>query len=387
MTGPNIPSFITAGTFRHLVLATFTLLHPAILSAGTASGVYLLSPKNLEATRARLAKGDASLQPAFEKLKAEADKALKMKPLSVMDKPRPSISGDKHDYFSYGPYWWPDPTKPDGLPFIVHDGKVNPENRKGTDKVPFDRTCDAIETLGLAYFFTGHEPYASHAALLARTWFLDPATRMNPNLEHAQAIPGRSHGRGIGIIESRVLPRAVDGLALLDASPAWTTADQQAFATWLADFHHWLLTSDHGRKEQQERNNHGTWYDVQAGYLALALGHADEAKKRFTDGLSRRLATQIEPDGSQPHELNRTKPLGYSLFNLEAFLNCAQLAENVGVDWWHYATTDGRSLHGGAGLSAGRMRRPRQTAVPGGPQPLEAPSPAAPPRPISGASG
>jgi hypothetical protein len=262
-----------------------------------------------------------------------------------MNKSLTCSSGDKHDYFSYGPYWWPDPAKPGGLPYIRRDGEVNPASKQGTDDHPFGRLCDTVETLGLAYWFTGDERYAAKAAELVRVWFLDPATRMNPNLQHAQAIPGINDGRGIGIIEGRKIGAVADSLALLGGSPAWTAADRSAFAAWLESYYHWLTTSANGLDEQDELNNHGSWYDVQAAQIALALGKKDDARKILTEGLKLRLAAQIEPDGSLPRELVRTKSLGYSLFNLEALFACAQLAETVGVDWWGFTTADGRGLH------------------------------------------
>jgi hypothetical protein len=306
--------------------------------------VFLWDRSALLAARASLARGETPLQPALAKLRTEAERALQLTPPSVMDKPQTAASGDKHDYFSYGPYWWPDPAKPDGLPFIRRDGEVNPASRKDTDDVGFSKLGEAIETLGLAYWFTGEERYAAHAAHLARVWFLDPATRMNPNLQHAQAIPGINDGRGIGIVESRRLAAINEALALLDASPAWTAPDRAAMNTWLAAYYTWLTTSANGRDEHNELNNHGTWYDFQAAHLALVLGRRDDARQILTEGLTRRLAHQVQPDGAQPLELARTKSLDYSLFNLEALFCCATLGGHVGVDWWGFATTDGRSL-------------------------------------------
>lgn len=324
------------------------LLSLAVTAAGPAQeppAVYGFSPTNLLSTRARLARGDAALQPALDQLRREADLALAQKPLSVMDKPLTAASGDKHDYFSYGPYWWPDPAKPGGLPYIRRDGEVNPASKQGTDDHPFGHLCDTLETLGLAYWFTGDERYAGKAAQLVRVWFLDPATRMKPNLQHAQAIPGITDGRGIGIIESRQIGNVADSLGLLAGSPAWTATEAAAMRDWFAAFHRWLTTSANGLDEQDQHNNHGSWYDVQTAHLALVLGKKDDARKILTDGLGRRLAAHLRPDGSQPHELARTKSLGYSLFNLEALFACAQLAEAAGVDWWNFATADGRSLH------------------------------------------
>ncbi|HEX2854821.1 MAG TPA: alginate lyase family protein [Opitutaceae bacterium] len=316
----------------------------ATLRSAENPRVFAVSPQALIETRARLARGDTTLQPALDQLRKDADAALRIKPPSVLDKPSVAASGDKRDYFSYGPYWWPDPTKPDGLPYIRRDGDLNPASKKGTDDAAFDLVVDSLQTLGLAYFFTGHEPYAIHAARIARVWFLDPSTGMKPNLDHAQAIPGITKGRGIGIIESRDLGRVADALALLGKSAAWTDADRAAFTAWTGNYLHWLRTSPNGTDEQDELNNHGTWYDVQAAHLCLVLGEKSEARKILTQGLTLRLAAQIEPDGRQPRELLRTKSLDYSLFNLEALFLCAQLGGEAGVDWWGYQTADGRSL-------------------------------------------
>ena len=312
--------------------------------SGTNARTFLLSAPALAAARARLNQGDARLQPAFAKLREDAEAALKLKLASVMDKARTAVSGDKHDYFSYGPYWWPDPAKADGLPYIRRDGERNPAALENTDDAAFSLLGPAIETLGLAYWFSGDERYARKAALLARVWFLDPATRMNPNFQHAQAIPGITDGRGIGIIEARRLINVNEGLALIAGSSAWTDADRAAFHTWLTAFYEWLTTSANGRDEQAAENNHGTWYDAQVAHLALVLGRTPDAKRILTEGLARRLARQVEPDGSQPLELARTKSLNYSLYNLEGLFACARLAEHTGVDWWSFTTPDGRSL-------------------------------------------
>lgn len=300
----------------------------------TAPSLFLWDATALAAARSSLRRGESRLQPALERLRADAERALKTPPPSVMEKSRASASGDKHDYFSFGPYWWPDPSKPDGLPYIRRDGEVNPTSRKDTDDSSFGRMGEAVETLGLAYWFTGDERYALKAVQFIRVWFLEPTTRMNPNLQYAQAIPGITDGRGIGIIESRGLTTINEALDLLDAAPEWTTADRAAYRDWLAAFHAWLTHSTNGQDEHGEKNNHGTWYDVQTAHLALVLRKPEEAKTILTEGLTRRLAQQIQPDGAQPLELARTKSLDYSLFNLEALFNCAELAGSAGVDWW-----------------------------------------------------
>ncbi len=316
------------------------LLAATALAAAEAPrpAVFLSNLAELERARA----GGAPEAVAW--LRAEADLLLARPPASVLDKTVVAASGDRHDYFSLGPYWWPDPTKRDGLPYIRRDGVVNPEARRQSDAPAFGRTCRGIELLATAWFVTGDARYAAYAVRLTRTWFLDPATRMNPNFQHAQAIPGITTGRGIGIIEAQALVWANEGLALLAGAPEWTEADRAAMRAWNEAFYVWLTTSRNGLDEKAWHNNHGTWYDAQVAHLALVLGRTDDARRLLTEGLEVRLAKHVEPDGRQPHELERTRSFGYSVYNLEALFLCARLAERVGVDWWSFATADGRSL-------------------------------------------
>jgi hypothetical protein len=201
----------------------------------------------------------------------------------------------------------------------------------------------AVSTLGLAYAVTGRDAYARHAVRLVRVWFLDPATRMTPHLRYGQGIPGITEGRGIGIIETRGLPDLLDGIALLEGSPAWTARDQDGLDAWMRAYLTWLRESPHGRDEATNGNNHETWYDVQVASLALVTGQRDVARATL-EGARTRIATQIAPDGRQPRELERTRAWHYSLFNLDAFFRLAMLGEHVGVDLWAYQTADGRSL-------------------------------------------
>jgi hypothetical protein len=331
-------------TLARLLAALIASLTLARVFAAELPRVFTLDPAALASAHERLAHGDAALAPALARLRSEADALLTARPASVLDKTKTAASGDKHDYFSFGPYWWPDPAKPNGLPYLQRDGQVNPESRQGTDAGAFGRTCSAVETLGLAFWFTGDPRYAAKAAQLTRVWFLDPATRMNPNLQHAQAIPGRTDGRGIGILDAHVLADLTDGLALLAGSPAWTDADATAMAAWLATYYVWLTTSANGHDEQAANNNHGSWFDAQAAHLALVLGKDADAKAIATAALTRRIAKQIEPDGRQPLELARTNSLHYSLYNLEPLVRLARVGQHVGVDLWAFSTSDGRSL-------------------------------------------
>jgi Alginate lyase len=285
---------------------------------------------------------NASLPVAAE-LFANADRDLHLKPLSVMDKGITPPSGDKHDYMSQAPYWWPDPTKPDGKPYIRRDGERNPEINKLPDHDNLGRLTNAVETLGLAYRLSKKPDYAEHAALLTRVWFLDPTLRMNPHLKFGQGIPGINDGRGIGIIETRGLPDLLDGLTLIADSGAWTKADEAGLQRWMRDYLTWLTTSTHGLEEAKNGNNHETWYDVQVASLALYTGQRDLARKTL-EGSRARIDRQFAPDGRQPRELERTRSFDYSEFNLTAFFNLAVLGQRVGVDLWNYQGADSRSL-------------------------------------------
>jgi hypothetical protein len=330
-------------------------LGASLLAAATATSAQLADkperpkvvssdPAELAAIKARLAKGPGSLKPALERVIANADKALRQRPLSVLDRKKSVKGADAQDYVSFAPYFWPNPDKPDGLPYVRKDGRRNTKLVAQGDPANFGAIKRAVYALALGYYFTGNEKYAEHAAPLLRTWFLDPKTRMNPNLNHAQAIPGGASGRAEGLIEFRDLPQLVDALGLLEASPAWTEADRKAMRQWLGEYYRWLTTSPIGKAEDGAMNNHGTWCDVQVMALALHLGKTADARRLAEQFGTRRIAAQIKPDGSQPRELGRVNSWGYSVFNVSAMLSMAELAERVGVDLWKYRTEDRRSI-------------------------------------------
>jgi len=201
-----------------------------------------------------------------------------------------------------------------------------------------------VQTLALAYYFTAKPEYAAHAARLLRARFLDPATRMNPNLNFAQAIPGRTSGRGTGIVDTVSLIALVDSIALLRRSASWSDDDQRGMVGWFDAYLNWLLTSKNGKDEAAAANNHGTWYDAQVACYALFVGKDDLAKRTIEAAKARRIDPQIKPDGSMPLELARTNLLSYSAYNLTAFFNLARLGERVGVDLWSYKSKDGGGL-------------------------------------------
>ena len=303
----------------------------------------MLQADDLIAVRAALAAADPRFAAADGALLRDADDAALEGPFSVLDKDVVPPSGDRHDYMSMGPYWWPDPDQPDGKPYIRRDGEGNPQ-AAGLDRPALGRMCAAVNTLATAYFLTDHEAFAAHAALLLRTWFIDPSTRMNPHLRYAQAVPGRCEGRGIGIIDTLQFSRLLDAIGMLAATPAWNSEDQGAMEEWFAAYLEWLLTSDHGQEERSQANNHGTWYDVQVASMGLFTGRDDVAPGVLREARRRRIAAQIEPDGRQPLELRRTRSLGYCVGNLLGLFDLAALGDRVGIDLWSWEDPAGRSL-------------------------------------------
>jgi hypothetical protein len=320
------------------------LLSPLAFAAESSlPTVVSFKPSTFAEVKQRVAAHDTSLQPAYDELLKEAQRAMKVEPASVIDKGEFPPGIDHHDYVSYAPYFWPNPNTPDGLPYVRHDGKRNREQMAKGDHERFGRTLSAVATLGLAYGLGGREEFAAHAAELLRHWFLDPQTRMNPNFTHAQIVLGANSGRGTGLIDFAGMPQFLDGLALLRGSKAWTAEDQKAMDAWLTEYAHWLATSKEAASERKAENNHGSWFACHEGSLLVYLGKTEEAKA-ICEGAKARMAKQIEPDGSQPLELARADGWGYSVFNVTALSELAMLADRLDVDLWHYASPEGRSL-------------------------------------------
>ncbi len=306
-----------------------------------ASGGYAHCQETLywEASRLRqckrqMAAPSGALYKALRQLRINADAAMTEGPFSVTHKEMPPPSGDKHDYVSYARYWWPDPAKPDGLPYIRRDGESNYELLENGDRGRFGRFVDAVRALSLASYFYEERRYADRATELLRVWFFEPETRMNPHLNFAQAIPGKTDGRSLGVIDTRDFITILDAVAILDNRAAISQSDQQRLKAWFSQFFVWLQSSDLGRGEAAAKNNHGTWYDAQAARIALFIGDEDAARRIVTHAASERIAEQFAADGAQPDELSRSQTLHYTYFNLEGFSVIARFGEHLGIDLW-----------------------------------------------------
>ncbi|HMO87267.1 MAG TPA: alginate lyase family protein, partial [Lacipirellulaceae bacterium] len=239
---------------------------------------------------------------------------------------------------------WPNPDTADGLPYIRRDGETNHELRAQGDRDRLSKMIDDVETLALGHYLLGRSDYAAHAAKLLRAWFLDDATRMNPHLRYAQAIPGVNQGRGSGIIDARGFVKFLDAIALLHHAGGLEESDMQGLRQWFQSYAKWLLTSEPGRKERAAKNNHGNWYAAQAARVALFVGDESTARELIEDARDNRLPHAIDGDGRQPEELTRTRSLHYSLFSLEAFACLARFGEALGIDLWGHRAEDGASI-------------------------------------------
>lgn len=325
------------------VLVVWMLFGGVRLLAADAPVVFQYEGRDLAGGKAKYQAGDKAISKTVKEICEAADKALTLTPPSVAEKEPTPPTGDKHDYMSLSPYWWPDPSKPDGKPYIRRDGEYNPERAK-YDVDRLDKLSNAVGDLSLAYYLTGNEAYAAKAAELMRVWFIDPKTKMNPNLKYSQFVPGGPEWRASGVIEGNRLRNVVDADGLLKGSKAWTEADSSALKAWFRELLTYLLESPQGKAESEQPNNHGTWYGVQTITYALFLGDEELARKLLDQHGPKRIASQIEPDGRQPYELERTRAFDYSRFNILAHVELAMLGERLGVNLWNYQTEDGRSL-------------------------------------------
>ncbi|MCD8080255.1 MAG: alginate lyase family protein [Bacteroides sp.] len=283
---------------------------------------------------------------SYEALTQEADKLLEATPLSVMMKEKTPASGNKHDYMSQARYYWPDPSQPDGKPYVERDGVSNPELEK-LDRVRLGQTADRVITLSLAWYFSGDEKYAQKATELLRVWFLNKDTRMNPNLTYAQVAPGHNNdqGRCYGVLDAYSFVEMLDAVQLLEDSKSFTTSDARQLKAWFRKLLDWMLTSEQGIEEGKQANNHSTAYDAQVIAYALYTGQKEVAARVLNEFPEKRIFTQIEPEGRQPHELRRTLAFGYSQYNLRHMIDVFEMGHKIGISIENSVSTDDRSFH------------------------------------------
>jgi len=271
-----------------------------------------------------------------------ANQYLKEQPITITASTSPRSAGGIHDFFSEGDYWWPDPANPDG-PYIQRDGMTNPNNFVDHRRYLM-RLSVQVPALAAAWTLTKDERYAKHAVEHLRAWFIDEKTRMNPSLQFAQAIHGRFTGRGIGVIDTIHLVEVARAVEILKDSPSLNANDLGGVIQWFNDYLQWMTTSKNGIDEREAKNNHGTCWVMQVAAFAELVGNQDliaYCRNRFKTVL---VPNQIAVNGTFPEELRRTKPYGYSLFNLDAMATICELLSTPGDNLWTFTTSDGRGI-------------------------------------------
>jgi hypothetical protein len=278
-----------------------------------------------------------------ERILKAAESALDLEPITITAFRAEQSTGGPNDFFSMADYFWPDPAKTNGLPYIERDGESYP-GVFSAHRMAIRNLRDAVAALGAAYRLTHDERYATKAAELLRVFFLDPQRRMNPHLEYAQAVLGRSPGRSYGIIDTLHLIEIPPAIAAMQKSPAFTPELVSGLKKWFTEFFEWMLTSKNGRQEAAARNNHSVAFWLQIACFAQFTGdqaRLAECRRQFKEMF---IPSQMAPDGSFPLELKRTKPYAYSIFQLDNLATLCQVLSTPADNLWQFELPDGRGL-------------------------------------------
>ncbi len=291
--------------------------------------------------------------PVYKKIKkvlkenvmARADQALAEAPITITTEKCERSAGGVHDFYSEGDYWWPNPADTNG-PYIQRDGLSNPANFTAHRKAMI-RFSQIIGSLASAYSITNKEKYVQQAFIHLNAWFVDEATRMNPSLLYSQAIKGKVTGRSIGIIDMIQMIEVAQGIRVMEKCPVVNRNDLAKIKNWFSDYLTWVTTHPYGIEERNAKNNHGTCWVMQVAVFAKLVGNQqllDDCKNRFKTIL---IPGQLDKNGSFPLELKRTKPYGYSLFNLDAMTTICHVLSDEKESLWDFRLEDGRMLKDG----------------------------------------
>jgi hypothetical protein len=270
---------------------------------------------------------------------------LKEAPVTVTASTSPRSAGGPHEYFSEADYWWPDPKNPSG-PYIQKDGQTNPENFDQHRKA-MRRLSVIVPVLAAAWLIEKKRAYADHAARHLRAWFVAPETVMAPHLKYSQAIRNKVTGRSIGVIDTVHLVEVARAAAVLEETGGLDKATGEGVRKWFADYLTWLTTHEYGTTERDAENNHGTCWVMQAAEFARYTRNQAITKDCIERYKTILLPKQMDKDGSFPRELRRTKPYGYSLFNLDIMASVCQILSTPADNLWTFELPDGRGMKKG----------------------------------------
>jgi Alginate lyase len=336
-------SLVYRGTLKMLLFATRLMLSFLILICfGVMSQTALpqkLTGASLSDTKISLKLNEMEREYIIDR----ANFALSLKPISITNFVSQLSQGGVNDFYSNGDYWWPDPKKENGMPYVLRDGQSNPNNFNH-HRIQMRDLSQAIGDLASGSELTGEAKYAIKASQLLSVFFVDAKTRMNPSLQFAQAIPGITPGRGVGVIDSLHLIDIPKSVQALRKNPAFPHSTDVALQDWFKSYLNWMLTSKNGIEESRAKNNHSVAFWLQVAVFAEFLSdqtRLDLAKDQFKNKF---MIEQLAFDGSFPQELARTKPYGYSIFQLDNMAALCQVLSTPEDNLWTYETKEGKSM-------------------------------------------
>jgi hypothetical protein len=302
----------------------------------------LISEDEAEPIHSAILRREAWTLESVRRLRSQADRCLREGPWTVTaDRPE-GVALDPHEYYSEAPYYWPNPDNPRG-PFIRREGQLNP-NRFLANRTALNNLSDALLTLGAAAFLLDDPRYTQRGARLVQAWFINPRTRMNPNLDNAQTIRGATKGEVAGIVEGRAFLRAIQGIEFLSETRGWDARDHAAVRKWFEEYLDWLLHSKRAKEEMRSGNNRASWWAAQAAAAANFVDNSAARQSAFNFYRDRVIRGQIRPDGSAPREEARSRSLFNSVLNLEAFTTVCRIAQVQGVDLWSLRARSGATV-------------------------------------------
>jgi hypothetical protein len=304
-----------------------------VFLAFIAQAVHATSANNLAVTVAKIDRG---------RILRLANRAMELRPPAITDYIATNSAGGPHDFFSQADYDWPNPASKTGLPYLYRDGESNPNVFTG-HRMAMRNMKDAVAALAAAYALTGDDKYARKAAEFIGVFFLDPKTRMNPNLKYAQAVLGSSTGEPYGIIDTLHLTELAVAVPFLEKSSEFPPDVDAGLKQWFRDYMHWIMTSKPGINEMDNANNHSIACFVQLAAFAKYTGDQqvlNMSRDRFEKVL---FPNQMTNNGSFPRELKRTKPYGYSIFQADNLAILCVLLSTTDDDLWKFSLPDGRS--------------------------------------------
>lgn len=307
---------------------------------------FVKNPQIFIENNEKIKKGSKQLNSAKIELVNEANKILKKRELySVTFKSQLPPSNSKNDYYSMAPYWWPDETKEDGIPYKRKDGKVNPESKQIIDGYMLGSISTDVYKLGLAYFYTQDEKYVKWINELIAVFFINTETKMNPHFNYAQLIPGRKRLEGGSItIGSVSFIRFLEGVQFVKHSREFDQEQLHKLKQWFSDFVSWMENDNAPKMESKAQNNIGVYYTAQLVTYHLFIGNEAKAKNILETQGKYIVDKQISHDGALKAELKRATPWSYVRYTITAFDYLVALSDILDVDLYCYANAEGGSI-------------------------------------------